>query len=56
MFNGATSFNRQLGGAWSNSTAGKLRMFYDSPGTIAARGEDERRIWHHRMNEYTKLV
>ena len=37
MFSGATSFDRQLGGAWSTSTANKTWMFRNSPGTIAGR-------------------
>ena len=35
MFNGATSFNHQLGGAWSQSTASRTGMFSNSPGSIA---------------------
>ena len=30
----ATSFNQQLGGAWSISTAGKKGMFRNCPGSI----------------------
>ena len=37
MFCGATSFTHQLGGVWSTSTAGKVGMFYNSPGTIAGK-------------------
>jgi len=37
MFDGATSFDRQLGGVWSTSTANKDRMFRNSPGTIAGK-------------------
>ena len=37
MFFGATSFTRELGGAWATSTARKLRMFHNSPGTIAGK-------------------
>ena len=37
MFDDATSFDRQLDGAWSISTADKYYMFYNSPGTIAGR-------------------
>jgi hypothetical protein len=33
----ATSFDRQLGGAWSTSTAQKRWMFRDSPGTITGK-------------------
>ena len=40
MFDGATSFDRQLGGAWATSTATKLMMFYKSPGTIAGKTKD----------------
>ena len=40
MFHGATSFTHQLGGAWATSTAGKYRMFFNSPGTIAGRTKD----------------
>jgi len=35
MFLDAASFDRQLGGAWATSTAGRGGMFQDSPGTIA---------------------
>ena len=37
MFERATSFTRQLGGAWSTSTASKKGMFRNSPGTITGR-------------------
>jgi len=37
MFDGATSFDRQLDGAWSTSTATKYHMFRNSPGTIAGK-------------------
>ena len=37
MFEGATSFDRQLDGTWSTSTADKTYMFSNSPGTIAGR-------------------
>ena len=37
MFFGATSFDRQLGGAWATSTASKTCMFFKSPGTIAGK-------------------
>ena len=37
MFEGATSFNRQLGGAWPSSTARKFQMFHDCPGSIAGK-------------------
>jgi len=37
MFDGATSFDRQLGGAWFTSTADKRWMFGNSPGTIAGK-------------------
>ena len=37
MFDGATSFTRQLDQAWSTNTARKLKMFRESPGTIAGR-------------------
>ena len=40
MFSGATSFDRHLGGAWSTSTASKLIMFRNSPGTIAGKSKD----------------
>jgi hypothetical protein len=40
MFYGATSFTHQLGGAWSTSTATKLDMFRNSPGTIAGKVKD----------------
>ena len=30
----ATSFNRQLGGSWAQSTANKHWMFQESPGSI----------------------
>ena len=30
----AESFNQQLGGAWSTSTASKVNMFYNCPGSI----------------------
>ena len=40
MFHGATSFTRQLGGAWSTSTANKYAMFRNSPGTIAGKVKD----------------
>ena len=39
MFDGATSFDRQLDGAWSTSTADKDEMFHNSPGTIAGRAK-----------------
>ena len=35
MFSGATSFNRQLGGSWSASTASQLQMFNGNGGSIA---------------------
>ena len=41
-FSGAASFDRQLGGAWSTSTARKVNMFYNSPGTIAGKTKDAR--------------
>jgi len=41
MFDGATSFTRQLGGAWATSTADKYAMFYNSPGTIAGKVKGE---------------
>jgi len=31
---GAASFNQQLGGAWSTSTANKFDMFDNCPGSI----------------------
>ena len=34
MFAGATSFNRQLGGKWSASTASQTHMFVGSGGSI----------------------
>jgi len=37
MLEGAASFDRQLGGAWSTSTADKGFMFLNSPGTIAGK-------------------
>ena len=37
MFYRATSFDRQLGGAWATSTADKIKMFLSSPGTIAGK-------------------
>ena len=37
MLRGATSFTHQLGGAWSTSTALKLCMFRDCPGSIAGK-------------------
>jgi len=37
MFYGATLFTHQLGGAWSTSTATKVYMFRESPGTIAGK-------------------
>ena len=37
MLMGATSFTHQLGGAWSTSTATKLCMFYNCPGSIAGK-------------------
>ena len=37
MLDGATSFDRQLGGAWATSTAHKIRMFNNSPGSIAGK-------------------
>ena len=40
MFIRATSFDRQLGGAWATSTAEKDCMFYNSPGTIAGKTKD----------------
>jgi len=40
MFATATSFDRQLGGAWSTSTATKHCMFTGSPGTIAGKTKD----------------
>ena len=42
MFMGTTSFDRQLGGAWSTSTATKVDMFYNSPDTIAGKTKDAR--------------
>ena len=36
----ATSFDRQLGGAWATSTAEKDRIFLNSPGTIAGKVKD----------------
>ena len=35
MFYNANSFNRQLGGAWSSSTADQENMFLGCPGSIA---------------------
>ena len=40
MFANTTSFDRQLGGAWATSTADKLTMFCNSPGTIAGKTKD----------------
>ena len=40
MLAGATSFDRQLGGVWATSTAGKYNMFLSSPGTIAGKSKD----------------
>jgi len=40
MFGIATSFDRQLSGAWATSTANKDRMFFHSPGTIAGKAKD----------------
>jgi len=40
MFDGATSFTRQLGGAWSTTTANKYAMFRNSPGTVAGKVKD----------------
>jgi hypothetical protein len=40
MFDGATSFTHQLGGAWATSTAEKYMMFLNSPGTIAGKAKD----------------
>ena len=37
MLEGATSFTHQLGGAWSTSTASKVWMFYNCPGSIAGK-------------------
>ena len=37
VFESATSFTHQLGGAWPTSTAGKYMMFHNSPGTIAGK-------------------
>ena len=35
MFRDATSFNRELGGSWSASTASQWQMFNGSGGSIA---------------------
>ena len=40
MLNGATSFTHQLGGAWSTSTADKVCMFLNCPGSIAGKTND----------------
>ena len=40
MFADATSITHQLGGAWATSTADKLCMFHNSPGTIAGKVKD----------------
>ena len=40
MFSGATSFERQLDGAWATSTASKGFMFRDSPGIIAGKAKN----------------
>ena len=40
MFQRATSFDRELGGAWATSTAHKYRMFSNSPGSIAGKIND----------------
>ena len=37
MLGGATSFTHQLGGAWSTSTATKIMMFFNCPGSIAGK-------------------
>ena len=37
MLHGATSFTHELGGAWSTSTAQKLCMFENCPGSIAGK-------------------
>ena len=37
MLYGATSFDRQLGGAWATSTAYKTCMFRNSSGSIAGK-------------------
>ena len=42
MFEHATSFTHQLGGAWATSTADKMYMFSNSPGTIAGKTKN---IW-----------
>ena len=40
MFEDATSFTHQLGGAWSTSTADKTWMFNNCPGSIAGKTND----------------
>ena len=40
MLYGATSFTHQLGGAWSTSTATKIMMFFNCPGSIAGKTKD----------------
>ena len=40
IFNNATSFDRQLGGAWATSTANRDFMFYKSHGSIAGKTND----------------
>ena len=40
IFHGATSFDRELGGAWATSTADKHKMCSNSPGTIAGKTKD----------------
>jgi glycine cleavage system pyridoxal-binding protein P len=39
-FQGTTSFDRQLSGAWATSTASKYQMFRNSPGIIAGMTKD----------------
>ena len=51
MFAYATSFDRQLGGAWATSTAEKHCMFNKSPGGTIARGKDEKRHGYHRVRK-----
>ena len=40
MFNGATSFDQQLGGEWARSKARKYEMFDRSPGSIVGKTND----------------
>ena len=41
MFGNATAFNQQLGGSWATSTADKIMMFYNCPGTIVGMTNNE---------------